>query len=243
VVYSREIDGWDALLVPTPAGYRILCNDRMPAARRAFTLCHEVGHTFFAGSQEERYFLRTKERKSYLTPENARLERACDIAAAELLMPEPWFDEAVGRRGLRAAALPELCREFAVSLEAAALRLVETVSRPCAVGFFEFGLSPSARSGPGSARRSASGQSPTMAYRVRRVFPSRGFPFLFPEGKSVPSSSVIYRSSLQLGELEAEETFALGSRQQARLHVCAFPLHKREQVTEPPTVCALFTTA
>ena len=132
VIYSREIDGWDALLVPTPAGYRILCNERMPAARRAFTLCHEVGHTFFAGSQEKRYFRRTKERKSYLTQEKARLERACDIAAAELLMPQPWFDEAVGEHGLRAAALPEICREFAVSLEAAALRLVETAGRPCA---------------------------------------------------------------------------------------------------------------
>jgi hypothetical protein len=82
VIYSRDLAGWDALLVPTPAGYRILCNERMPASRRAFTLCHEVGHTFFAGSQEKRYFLRTKQRKSYLTREKARLERACDMAAA-----------------------------------------------------------------------------------------------------------------------------------------------------------------
>jgi hypothetical protein len=66
---------------------------------------------------------------------------------------------------------------------------------------------------------------------------------LFPPGKSVLSSSVIHRASLQLGELEAEVSFSLGGRHEARLRVSAFPLHGREHVEEPPTVCALFRSA
>lgn len=250
VVYSREIEGWDALLVPTRAGYRILCNDRMPPSRRAFSLCHEVGHTFFAGSQAKRHFLRTKRREAYLTGEEARLERACDIVAAELLMPQPWFDEAVGRHGFRAGALPALSRDFAVSLEAAALRLVETASRPCAVGFFEFAPRPSTAGGRGRGRGrgrctgtgpgTGPGDPTTQAYRARRVFRSAGFPLLWPEGKSVPSSSIIHRASLQRDELARDETFSLG-RTRARVSVSAFPLHRGEGITEPPTVCGVFS--
>jgi hypothetical protein len=101
--------------------------------------------------------------------------------------------------------VPELAGEFDVSLEAAALRLLDLRDEPGAVGFFEFCDRPSASEG--SKRRSTPGE---MAYRARRVFHARGFPYLFPDGKSVPRSSVIHRASLGRCELEAVEDFTLG---------------------------------
>lgn len=233
VLRTPELGGWDALLVPHPKSPKILVNTRANPGRIAFSVAHEVAHLFFTGCSEERYHLRTRRPEDYGgSPEVLQLERMCDLGAAEMLLPQPWFGEAVATEGLRAGAVPVLAERFAVSLEATAVRLAQTAKRPVAVGFFDFAAQPSAY------REAGSRESRRVAYRVRRVFRSRGFPFLFPPGKSVAESSAVFRASLGREEASAVEEFALGPTR-SRLAVTAFPL-RRPADEGPPPVCAVF---
>ena len=155
------------------------------------------------------------------------LERLCDVVAAELLMPRAVWQEAVAGKGCAHRRFQRWRRAFAVSREAAALRLVETAGVPIAAGFFHHAPPPSQ---PDAWER--------VAYRARRVFHGAGFPFLFPEGKSVPETSAIYRASLGVGEVVDEEVFAAGGRSVVA-QVSAFPLHREGVPDGPPTVCAV----
>ncbi|UCF68562.1 MAG: ImmA/IrrE family metallo-endopeptidase [Acidobacteriota bacterium] len=234
ITMSRELDRWDALLIPLGNTFKIVCNANVHSAgRRRFSIAHELGHTFFDNTLAT-YQMRTSQNRAQHYPTDAalQLERLCDLCAAELLMPEASFREAVERTGFRAGAIPELARSFGVSLEAAALRFVQTSDRCCAAGFFEF-------SEPPRRRRCAVRPLPLeTAYRARRVFRGCGFPFLFPDGKSIDDASVIVRASLQPHELTATEVFTLGSTTM-RLRVSAIPLHRGDFVMDPPTVCVV----
>ena len=227
---------WDALRIPIGEQARIICNAAVRSpGRRRFSVAHEIAHTFFCNGTET-YHLRTKSRERYYRTEEARqLEHLCDLGAAELLMPEEHVSKCLSRIGLRAAAIPEIARTFGTSLQAAALRLIELADEPCAAAFFQYGPQPSL---------ATEGRDPKLelkrrnAYRATRLFRSQGVPFLFPGGKSVADDSAIYRASMRLEEIEAIETFRLGPLTQ-KLHVTAVGLHHKQEINEPPTVCAL----
>lgn len=229
----------DALLVPIGERPEIIYNAQVRSRGRvAFSIAHEIGHLLFEDRGVRRYRYRTRRKVDwYPDEEERRLEHHCDLAAAELLMPRRWFRAALEETGARASAVCALAERYGVSREAAALRIAELLDGPCAVGFFELARpSRAAGSLPGAT---AAGR---VAYRARRVFRSRGFPFLFPPGKSVPDLSVVYRASLTRGELGAIEEFRLGAHR-ALLHVRAVALHRSAEIAEPPLVCALFSPA
>jgi len=229
---------WDAMLVPYADLPHILLNGAVSNQRRvAFSIAHELAHLFFEGFTEKRYQMRKKpSRDDGSTAEERRLERLCNLGAAELLMPRPWFDEELERIGFCAAAVPALAERFGASLEAAALRMIDSSDEPCAIGFFEFDYPPTVRAIAGNGPATGDVR---VAYRVRRIFRSRQFPFLFPEGKSVPDASAIYRCSLRTGELGGCEFFRLGQKEE-ELPLTAFPLHREETVDEPPMVVGVF---
>ena len=235
---TGALSEWDAMLVPVANSPHILLNGAVSNQRRvAFSIAHELAHLIFEGFAEKRYQMRKKpSRDDDSTAEERRLERLCNIGAAELLMPRPWFDEELDRMGFCAAAVPALAERFGASLEAAALRMIDSIDNPCAIGFFEFEYPPSIRT---LARDGRDGIEQKIAYRVKRVFRSMGFPFIFPEGKSISDTSAIYRSSLGMGELKGTEVFHLGRRWE-RLCVSAFPLHKQTTVEDPPLVVGVF---
>lgn len=237
VVFTDRVPGWDALLVPTGSGAQIICSDAGRSwGRIRFSIAHEIIHTFFQNT-EGVYHLRTADRRLWAhSPEARDLERLCDLGAAELLMPMPIFRRAVIESGLRASAVPEIAARFEVSLEAAAVRMVEAAATPVVIGFFTFGAQPSAARSSGDTRPRRPRRD---AYRAHRVFSSPGLALLFPTGKSVPDLSVIYRSSMQFDEMEAIEGFSLG-KTHGTFHVTAFPLQQSRTIVEPPTVCAVF---
>ena len=239
--YRPGLGGVDALIVYRERAFHILANANVAhPGRLNFTLAHELVHTFFEGA-ETQIHRRARDRRAYdRTPEGQVLEKLCDLGASELLMPSPYFDTAAGESGFVAATAPRLAERFATSLEATALRLVRwNAPAACAVGFFEYALRPSAVDAS-AGRRSGAAASEVAKYRVRRVFRSPTFPFLFPAGKSVPQESVIYRSSLGTRMLQARERFSLGA-QDVTLSVSAFPLHRGDSAEEPSLVCAAFT--
>jgi Zn-dependent peptidase ImmA (M78 family) len=238
---TEELRDWDALLIPVPDKPTILLNASVRSqARIRFSLAHELAHLFFRIPAIEPYLLRTESKEEYYETDEARwLERLCDLGAAELILPGEEFAGSLSRRGFRASSTRALAEEYGASMEAAALRMVQVAEGDCAVGFFEYGPPPSAEKVGGAG---GFVDPKTVAYRVRRTFRSPGFPFLFPEGKSVPRSSVIHECSLGMREMAAEEAFELGGRR-ARMEVTAFPLHRGGEIAGPPRVCAAFRPA
>ncbi len=226
VSQTYETHGWDALLVPIGPSFQIICDASVHSpGRRRFSIAHELAHTFFdnaAGSYQMRCA-----GKEGLPDAAWKLERLCDEGAAELLMPEPEFCAALDAQGFHAEAIPTLAELFRVSLEAATLRAVEFQRGVCAAGFFTYSLRPSAALG-------FCGE--TREYRVRCVYRTPGFPFLFPEGKSVPRTSVIARAALGTETLRGRERFALGNTTHT-LDVEAQPVWRDR--SEPPLVCAV----
>ncbi|MFC1889188.1 ImmA/IrrE family metallo-endopeptidase [Thermodesulfobacteriota bacterium] len=235
ITQSNRLKDCDALLVPIPkGGFRILCNSLVRSeGRKRFSIAHEIAHTFLPNARVICQ-MRTELKDRYYTSDSARkAERLCDLGAVELLMPRGFFLCALSELGYRASAVPELSDRFAVSREAAALRLVELSPGPCAVGFFQHTLRPSVK------HSNAGPEDSVPGYRVTRFFRSKGFPFLLPQGKSIPRGSVIYKSSFGKRELRATEAFSLG-RRQCTLQVSAFPLPGKIDSDSPPTVCAVF---
>lgn len=225
----------DALLVPASPGFRILCNAAVRSTgRRRFSIAHELVHTLFPDSAGV-YHLRNVTPQQNLFADSQQLERLCEEGAAELLMPEECFRAHLEELGLRASAVQILADRFQVSLEATALRITETSETPCAVALLDYQVRP-------STQRCAD-QEELLAeprrYRVRCAYRSSGFPFLFPRGKSVPWTSVIYQAAVAREDREARETFALG-KQASELTVSASALARAGSGVIPPSVCAVF---
>jgi IrrE N-terminal-like domain len=86
------------------------------AARRRFTIAHEVGHLVAA---DPRYDLRRLRERSGLRDE----ERFCDRLAESLLMPSQWVRDGFSGAPPRLATIAEFSRAFSVSAAAANLRL------------------------------------------------------------------------------------------------------------------------
>jgi Zn-dependent peptidase ImmA (M78 family) len=223
---------WDAFLVPTGNGYCMVCNGLVKSVgRRWFTVGHEIVHTFFDGPEATLHY-RSSHRS--LTQDEYTLERLCDAGAAELLMPADAFRLHTGAGFLPASNLIEVARRFRVSLEATAVRYVESSRLPCAVIFLEYGAKPSAE----KLRRDSGGflvGKPT--FRVSRSYSSWNFPFVFPRGKSVPRGSAIIRAAVLGHEAEAVERFTLRASE-VRCRVSAVPL-RRGWKPAPPPVCAV----
>ena len=238
VTQADALGDWDALLVPDRhTGFRILTNRSVVSpGRRRFSIAHEIAHTFFEDAADA---VRRRARRvpREMTPEERDLERLCDRGAAEMLMPEEPFRDDAAARGWSAAAVPALAERYAVSLEAAAVRMMQVPgSKVRAVGFYEYAQRPATRAA-GEQRKSP---PEIPEYRVKRVFTRPGLPFLWPEGKSVPRTSVVYRASLGSKELTAEEEFRLGSNR-AHLTVSAAPVRSEDDdFPRPPLVCAVF---
>jgi hypothetical protein len=124
----------DGCLLPSGEGFLIKINSNMPERRRRFSLAHEIGHTLIrsAGDGCKYRHLITKA-KLRARSTRQREETLCDIAAAEILMPEnlfrPWLaGRATSIRAIEAAAI-----HFEVSRQAAAIRLSEMSEAPAEI--------------------------------------------------------------------------------------------------------------
>ena len=235
VASSSRMPNWDALLIPGAEGFRILYNSTVRSeGRKRFSIAHEIAHTLFPDAAAA--VRRRAKREDYETAEEIELERWCDKVAAELLMPEPVFQQSIDEFGAEASAIPALAERFEVSLSASAVRFVEMSEEPCAVAVFEWMHRPKLEKMPIAARRQVRER---RRYRVREIYQSQNFPRMFAVGKSVPDDSVVYRASLGRGECAAEERYE-GRREDRVLRASAFPMHRGAMIDEPPRVCAIF---
>jgi hypothetical protein len=114
--------------------YAIEINGSRPAGRRRFTLAHEIAHIFFMSGLKEASY-RT-DHSVGASSDNDEEERLCDIAAAEMLMPEQRYRDAVNALGPSCKTIRLLAQRYDVSLSAAARRFCEVGRWKCHVGFW-----------------------------------------------------------------------------------------------------------
>ena len=143
----------DGRIVPTESGFVVELSRRLNAERRAFTLAHELAHTFFLDSDSNTE--RLADGLSGGTLDVHEEELLCDIAAAEMLMPaaalirdhglcapdelrhsENAFFAAVLEREVSVYSVLYLARMFRTSLSATARRITELGLWSSHIGFW-----------------------------------------------------------------------------------------------------------
>ncbi|HWZ97998.1 MAG TPA: ImmA/IrrE family metallo-endopeptidase [Candidatus Dormibacteraeota bacterium] len=109
----------EAVLSPVRGGFVLYLQNNFPAehrnkSRERFSFAHELGHTFFF----DQSLPIPKPAKG--APQGERLEKLCNFAAGEILLPSSALNETVRREGsiVSSAKLLELKTRFGVSLEA-----------------------------------------------------------------------------------------------------------------------------
>lgn len=126
----RHLAGDGRLEMDAAGRFVVVVESRQHWLRQRFTIAHELAHIVlfseFADEPDALRHLRSPELWSVV-------ERACNAAAAELLMPADDVGAAIGRAGLDPRGLSELRLRYAVSWSALLVRLSEVLCVPVAV--------------------------------------------------------------------------------------------------------------
>lgn len=113
----------------------ILYRRQKEDVRTRFSLFHEIAHTLFPGFGTGP--LPPGPGSPLLEPEG-RLERLCDAAALEMLIPEDHFRADLARGGFGGDRVAGLCQRYQAGIESVALRMVDSDQAPaCAVALVE----------------------------------------------------------------------------------------------------------
>ena len=126
----------DAILLRKGDGYVIEVNTNHHPARQNFSCAHEIGHTFLHELDRllnDQLLSLDNDEFRGTNPNNISKakERLCNIAAAELLMPESVFRKYLSRFGVSANSIERLAYTFRVSIPTAAIRIAEVSIEPC----------------------------------------------------------------------------------------------------------------
>lgn len=104
----------------------IIVNELERRERQRFSTCHEVGHIVLALKSDHR------ETPSWSYAKRDENETACDIFAAELLMPYDAFKRDVDQEEPSFELVESLRAQYVVSFAACASRLASVTQYPCA---------------------------------------------------------------------------------------------------------------
>jgi hypothetical protein len=126
----------DAVLVPGSASKRglILYNPSRQRGRIGFSVAHEIAHTFFPNSVSGARFRTMCDPDSR---EGNELERLCDLAASEILMPLEDFVKARGK-AIGFQSVERLSTIFGSSYESTVFRLATSYSGQAAAGLLRY---------------------------------------------------------------------------------------------------------
>jgi uncharacterized protein DUF955 len=226
----------DAVLVPTLNGRaQILYNPSRPAGRTAFSIAHEITHTFFPNSITGARFRTLCEPGSR---EANELERLCDLGASELLMPADEFRAVMGTHfGLEYVDLA--MAEFGSSYESTVFRMATAHPGLAASGLVRFRFSKEEERrmyAAGKQRRlfdreaSVTDAAPVKKYRRQSFFTSE---FCCDEhtvrwNKSFDLSSCLYIAGTNGGIHCAEEALPNKAGVVGRLEAVRAPFQRDE---------------
>ena len=105
-------------LLPDGANYLIQVNAHHSRGKQRFTTGHEIGHTLIPSFQRHPHVI--QDMVTGVFEAGQEEEHLCDIAAAELLLPERLFRPLAMDLGCHLNAVIELARTFEASREATA---------------------------------------------------------------------------------------------------------------------------
>lgn len=129
----------DALLVPVGEGFSALLNEKHHYTRKRFSLAHEISHLMLARSVDGMKFQTPSCSGSAVDP----TERACNVLAAQMLMPQEAFVNRASALGWELSSVLTLGTVFGTSLESTARRMVEL--SPIPLGFVKWSADKSKR--------------------------------------------------------------------------------------------------
>lgn len=135
VVEEELGEGESGTTMTLPSGKHVITvNSLEPLARRRFTICHEVAHIKLglASSHEEV--------PAWGFAKRHPNEVACDVFAAELLMPYTLWRQLVPNTEPSLQVIEQMAAEFRVSFPAAASRFANLSDLPCAYVTMERGM-------------------------------------------------------------------------------------------------------
>jgi hypothetical protein len=127
----------DGMLVPNKDKLAILVNKNQPIERQRFSCAHELVHAYSDPSQPAR--------RQLPFPSITPAERNCEKLASVLLMPNPAFRDYVNQYGHSISAIVKLHYVFQTSIQATAIRFVDTIKRHCILIVSRIGYAKSGR--------------------------------------------------------------------------------------------------
>lgn len=209
----------DAELVPDgKGGMTMRVNPDRPETRQRFSIAHEISHTFFPNYSTKEWCRADARYRSRENPDEY-LEMLCDVGAAELLFPQPWFGRSAATVS-SAAGLVDLATAFHGSREATMRRYAETSPESLAVSYFTWKLKPTQQSTIGNRdQRSLFGESAdetiraALRLRIEYTVPSPAFRatgHFLPGDKSVESNGPIYQAALTGEPVDGDSHLELG---------------------------------
>jgi hypothetical protein len=117
IVYRKlKVDG---RLIPKSDGFLMELRKDRPVTRQNFTCAHELAHTFFYELVPSVKY----RNQSDPPPHDPEEERLCDIAAAELLMPNHTFRKVVDGFESSPKSICEIAATFETSIISTAIRM------------------------------------------------------------------------------------------------------------------------
>lgn len=226
----------DAMVFVQNGEPTILYRQERAKVRTRFNIFHEIAHTLFPDYQEAIRYRRTG--RTRLFDPDGQLEYLCNLAAAEFLMPMDLFWEDLVDKGFGASKVNALSRRYGASVEAVALRMVESNVENCAVALLVERKELSERAKKKKRRNQKhlelvldnydASDKNTRVYYSAQSDSFRAENVFIPKLMSVSKRhSCIYRAA-RSGELMAgEEELDLGRGRSQSFYIEALPVHSR----------------
>jgi Zn-dependent peptidase ImmA (M78 family) len=238
---SRRRDhGRDAVILlngsPKGRGGRIFYNPDRPNGRVAFSIAHEISHTFFPSTTGGARF---REMCGSDSREANELERLCDLGASELLMPVDEFRSTVsGNWSIR--SVPQLSQHFGASFEATTFRLASAHPGIAAAGLLKYRrrkeeqqIAERAEAAKAQALLFSSAALrpaavPEPKYRRQSFHASDQFPehLTIRWNKSFDEGSVVYRAANSVTVSHGDEALPNGMATVGRLEAITAPYQR-----------------
>ncbi|WP_161967549.1 ImmA/IrrE family metallo-endopeptidase [Fimbriiglobus ruber] len=209
----------DAELVPDGrGGVTMRVNPDRPETRLRFSVAHEISHTFFP-DYTTKAWCRTDARYRDRSNPDDFLEMLCDVAAAELLLPDPWFSKDAAAVS-SAQGLSDLASTYRASREATVRRYAERNPFSVTAVFFSWKLKPTQHGTVGREDQTnlfgisaAEEVRDALKLRIEYCVPSPTFiieGLFLPKDKSVERDGPIYAAASTGRPTEGEHHLDLG---------------------------------
>jgi Zn-dependent peptidase ImmA (M78 family) len=251
-IEQRKTEPRDAVLILNGRadGRRgqVFYNPKRPQGRVAFSIAHEISHTFFPNTVIGARFRDLCGSKSR---EANELERLCDLAASELLMPADEFRrEACDRFSM--TELERLTQRFGSSFESTVFRLATAHPGVAVAGLLKFRFTKNEErlrtrsiqqvlfdDAPGILNK-----PPEAKYRRQSFFASSacGDEYTIRWNKSFSLDSCVYRAAKSEGMCFDIEALPNDSGQAGLLEVVRAPFQREDANPEFPDLLFFWST-